>query len=308
MTTRTGTDFGFFPKRLDLQCGNITITTLPDLARTTSQILQSQQVSDGWFYCPLQPRRDWIEVRVMPYSARIFSLPMTHHLSHSRSKDPERLRFLVHCLGFFLGMRLSGDPGAYLDSTPLKPGMLNDIMWLGDSLKTAMIAADRFWSQHSSKVGTVMWGVIHSYFIAQNPLLIPYERFIYLYTALEGACYVNAGGRPRGPHGDRVRSLCRSFGIPLPSWIRRRTVLRAIDIRNSTMHEGLFLEAPLGFRSFQDYRGRKRNLTALAREAGSILLGMEALVCRLIVALLGMRPRAYLRSSVHSRQRNGVQL
>ncbi len=67
-------------------------------------------------------------------------------------------------------------------------------------------------------------------------------------------------------------------------------------IRNDTLHEALFMDAPLGFAVHKE--GGNQNLT----------LEMSALVCRLLVALIGGHDAAYVRSPVNTRAIHGLDL
>jgi hypothetical protein len=83
-----------------------------------------------------------------------------------------------------------------------------------------------------------------------------------------------------------------------PSWAasaaRRSSVVA--DLRNATLHEAVFVGAPLGFALHGV--GTNQNLT----------LEMKALACRLQVALLGAPHASYVRSAVTTRQRQGLRL
>ena len=193
-------DFGFYPSDFDKTLGPIAIATLPNLDDKIKDVSGSEYVEGKWIYSPPEQVRGIFSERVktMPYSARVFGLPKTHRLSHTNSQGPTHLHFLVFCFGFFAGMRMSAMEAGFLDATLIAPGVAHDMVWLGDSLFTAVEYADRFWTAHATdgRIETAMRGAIHSYFISQTPTLLEFEKFIYLYTALEGCHYVrsrNAG-------------------------------------------------------------------------------------------------------------------
>ncbi len=85
-------------------------------------------------------------VTEQPYSARVFGLPMTHVLEHQSADSDENVNFLIWCLGFLLGLRLTNTEAGFLDATPIKAGTLHDIVWFGkDSIPKALGFADQFW-------------------------------------------------------------------------------------------------------------------------------------------------------------------
>lgn len=300
-------DFGFYPSDFDKTSGPIAIATLPDLDDKIKDVSGSEYVEGKWIYSPPAQVRDMFSERVktMPYSARVFPLPKTHRLFHTNSQGPAHLHFLVFCFGFFAGMRMSDVEAGFLDATPIAPGVAHDMVWLGDSLFTAVEYADRFWTAHAATphIEAAMRGAIHSYFISQTPTLLEFEKFIYLYTALEGCHYVRSmiwGQDPRKlPHNERIARLCKEFSISMPSWADPKNPLVA-NQRHATLHEGLFFDEPLGF---QLVGGRNRDI-----EDGMLLLQMAALTSRLMIALLGMGTCDYVRSSVDTRQRHGVRM
>ena len=71
-------------------------------------------------------------------------------------------------------------------------------------------------------------------------------------------------------------------------------------VRNDTLHEALFFEEPLGFALYGGNDPKER--------AGHVPLQMEALACRLLVALLGKPDVAYVKSSVDTRQMHHLDL
>jgi hypothetical protein len=221
----------------------------------------------------------------LPYSARVFGLPKTHAIEHPNAAR-EQLDFLVWCLGFFLGMRMTITEARFIDATPIKPGVLHDVVWCGpDSRQKALGHAERFWGLHCStpRFPKALTGAIHSFFLSQKPNAMAYERFIYLYVALEGCHFVHRsilGQNPRsGTHKERVACLCTAFGMPVPAWADPAST-NVADYRNETLHEGLFFDEPLGFAGFGG--------TGPTQPSVSVILQMKALVSRLLFALMGV--------------------
>ncbi|TAJ15305.1 MAG: hypothetical protein EPO68_12425 [Planctomycetota bacterium] len=79
----------------------------------------------------------------------------------------------------------------------------------------------------------------------------------------------------------------------IPAWAAPSTSAIA-RVRNETLHEGLFFGEPLGFAVLGGSR--------VPSVDGSVPLQMQALVSRLLVALLGIPARDYIESRIDSRQ------
>ncbi len=296
-------EIGYCPLRMDWKVGDVSIETKSDLDQTIAGVEADSGVEKSWIYAPEQQTMDMMSRKIFtrPYKARVFGLPTTHILRHSGTIDEEHIRFLIWCMGFFTGMRLTMDEAGFIDATPIKLWVLHDIVWLGDSLPHAIECADMYWHQHANnvQVSKGLAGVIHSYFLSQTPTLLDFERFIYLYIALDG-CYrvcslTVAGSFSRVPHAQRITQLCEHYGIGmLPQAVRD-----IVSCRNDVLHEGLFFGEPLGF---QIYGGVHHHL-----HRGTIL-ELTKLVSRLIVAILGLPATDYIQSRIDDRQRHGVRV
>ncbi len=87
--------------------------------------------------------------------------------------------------------------------------------------------------------------------------------------------------------------MCSHFKMTTPPWAVVQSGKRGSDevaaLRGETLHEALFMGQPLGFAVHGI--GTNQNLT----------LDMEALVCRLLVALLGASASDYVRSPINTR-------
>jgi hypothetical protein len=303
MTTLT-VEFGYFPQELDIANGAISIATLPTLATTIADVGASDTIHNDWVYAPPQLLRDVFKGKTyqLPHASRIFGLPKTHVLKHARADGPEHLNFLVWCLGFFVGMRLTTSDRGFLDATPTKVGSLVDFVLSPAELATAVSLAEAYWQaqrnhhRHTKRIE----GIVHSLFLSNYPLLLEFERFMLLYTALD-ACYALVRSRIGGSalnHVQRIEWTCQQFGLSVPSWAQPSNKKTEISIvRNDTLHEALFFEEPLGF---SVYGGAQR--------VGGVLLEMQALVCRLLVALLGKPNCAYVKTPVNTRQRYALDL
>lgn len=296
-------EFGFRPSVLDLKIGPVTIETLDGLEDRIAEVEQSDQAYNGWIYAPLQPivNLGSGETNHAPYAARIFALPNTHIIRHVEDVELGHLQFHVWSLGFFTGQRLSATKAGFLDVTPLKPGKLNDFVLLGDSLSTSVYLAEKYWKDNvdNRKQLARFEAVIHALFIAQNPRFLQFEGFIFLYTALD-ACFAIMKDSISGPypkkHSQRTKWMCDHYSIPVPDWADLDAEAEIAALRNPTIHEGLYMGEPLGYAI--EGIGSNRNLN----------LQMRAVICRLLVAIIGGAETDYVRSAVTSRQNIGLRL
>ena len=297
--------FGFYPSHLEIDAGPVKVRSLPELGTVVDSVLASNEVENGWIYAPLQPVQDFMsgEIRTYPYSARVFGLAKTHTIEHGAVTGEEHLEFHVWALSFFAGMRLTTTEAGFLDGTPLKPGSLVDFVLIGAELGQAIELAESFWLKNLDRPrnARLLVAAIHALFLGQYRQALQFEEFIHLYTAID-ACYALTAAlrRPKESftHGERIEWMCDELGVRTPPWAKtactRSTVISAL--RNDALHEALFVDEPLGFAVHGVRTGK--NLT----------LEMAALVCRLLVALLGGKDDSYLSASFDTRQRQGLRL
>lgn len=298
--------FGFYPRPLDFDAGPVRIRSLHDLDQIVDSVVTCEQVENGWFYAPLQRVQEFVSggVRTYPFSARVFGLSKTHSIEHEVVTGEEHLDFHVWVLSFFAGMRLTTTDAGFLDGTPLKPGSLVDFVLVDTELGRAVELAERFWCSNRGcpRNTRLLAAAIHALFLGQYRQALQFEEFIHLYTAID-ACYALtvAQRRPKGScsHAKRIEWMCDELGVVAPAWAESAggkggTVVSGL--RNSALHEALFLSEPLGFAVHGVDTGE--NLT----------LEMIALVCRLLVALLGGKDDSYLQAPVNTRQRQGLRL
>ena len=283
--------FGFCSRTLELEAGSTRVRCLPDFEYQVQRVFSDQQVAGGWIYAPAQP--------VKPFSSRVFGLPKTHVIEHSAGACPEHLDFLVWTLSFFLGMRLTTTEAGFLDATPIKPGKLVDFTLADATLRQSLELADEFWQSNDNEPRNArrFKAAIHALFLSKTPTTLAFESFVYLYMALD-ACYALGKSlrdvKKSHPHTKRIGWLCEEFGTLVPDWAETNCGKSEVSgIRNDAMHEALFMGEPLGFEVPSDH--------------GSMELQMSALVCRLLVALLGGTGE-YVGSSVASRQRQRLDL
>lgn len=303
--TSLSAQFGYYPRSLDVAAGPVRVEPLPDLQQTVADMEASNGIENGWIYAPPRQRRDMMSgnIETLPYPSRIFGLPKTHTLTHDSPDGADHLTFHVWCLSFFTGMRLTTTEAGFVDATPLKPGALVDFVPGRIDIRKALELAERFWTDNKNEPhrARLVAAAIHALFLAHNPLLLQFERFLLLYSSLD-ACYALASSLHPAPPGlgyaKRIRWMCSLFGMPVPPWADPSAASgpEAALLRNETVHEALFAGEPLGFAVHGV--GSNRNLP----------LEMEALICRLLVALLGAPTAHYVASPVNTRQRHALDL
>jgi hypothetical protein len=300
------TPFGFYPGKIVLQGRSFEIATLPDVEKTAEELAKSGQVHRDWVYPPAKRTGDLSgEISVLPFPARVFGLPKSHTLSHGDSYGKEYSQFLVWCLSFFVGMRLTTTEAGFVDATPLKPHALVDFHVMPRELGKPMAFAEDYWTatQADSQRRKLLSAIVHALFLAQNPRFLQYERFIHLYAALDSAfaLYRRTASVPYLRHFQRIDWMCKAFGIATPTWAQDTGGnSEAASLRNPTFHEALFSSEPLGFAI---YRGANSN-----SQDENMLLEMQALTCRFIVALMGKPDSPYVRSPVTTRQMHSFDL
>ncbi|WP_136066377.1 hypothetical protein [Modicisalibacter radicis] len=300
-------DFGFYPRLLDVRGDRFEIETLDDHASVVSQVVNSSNVYNGWYYPEAEQQFDIAtgSVRDLPYAPRVFGLPKTHMMTVFGDKDKSAIEFAVWSFSFFSGMRMTTTEAGYLDATPVKPGTMVDFVLTQHDLAKAIDLSLAYLDRKRSNPRSLkrVASVIHALFLAQYPRSLPFERFNYLYIALD-TCYrifISEGAKnPARSHASRVQWMCETVGIETPEWAKydNGSNPELAEVRNNTFHEGLFFDEPLGF---SIYGGNNRGV-----DAPHVELQMEGLVCRLLVAILGASEAEYVRTPIDTRHKFGL--
>lgn len=297
-------EFGFCPKPIRIDAGPVKVRPLRNHSAIVKQVLESDHIHDGWIYAPRQPVRGSGSGREFerPYSARIFDLPKTHMIEHANAVCDKHIDYLIWALSFFLGARLTTVRNGYLDSTPVKLGKLVDFVLHGKSLEQAVELAEKFWEANGEQkqIAKLFTAAVHALFLGQNPQSLQFERFIYLYTAIDACFRLGMTLKPdtknvRNP--DRIEWMCGEFGLTCPDWAKKPFDghVEVVSIRNATLHEALFMGEPLGFALL----GHDTHV--------NLTLEMQALICRLLVSLIGGNA-SYIGSRVNTRQQHSLKL
>ncbi|WP_314402021.1 hypothetical protein [Stenotrophomonas rhizophila] len=302
-------EFGYYPVSCDIEEKVFSLQSLPDLADTVANIAGDANVFNNWIYPGAQQQQDFTSGRTntLPYSARVFGLPKTHVLTLHEAGSQDDLDFVVWCLSFFTGMRLTTTNRGFLDATPVRSGMLVDFVLLRCTLADAIQMSLNYLESERGDPHALkrFAAAVHVLFLSQYPQNLPFEQFQYLYMALE-ACYALAVAKeekkPSIPHARRIQWMCEKFGMPVPDWADSTTTGTAAlsIVRNDAFHEALFVGQPLGF---SVYGGNEP-----AANQGKIPLQMQALTCRLLLAILGAKEIGYVRTPVDTRQRHALEL
>lgn len=303
--SRVKKEFGFYPEPLRIDAGPVSVRTVSNFESIVESTLASDEVEDGWIYAPLQQTRDFMsgEIRTRPYSARVFGLSKTHVIEHVAATDEDHVDFHIWVLSFFLGMRLTATEAGFLDGTPVKRGRLVDFVPCENSIELAVDLAEDFWRNNIDEPCNAQRfaAAVHALFLGQYRQALQFEKFIHLYTALD-ACFAltKAVTGLRGPraHAQRIKWTCDQLDVGTPAWAKSpgRDDTVVSGLRNNALHEALFVDEPLGFAVHGGGTGE------------NLPLEMTALVCRLLVALIGGTDVRYLKSPVNGRQRQGLRL
>lgn len=298
--------FGFCPEYLRIDAGPISIHPLAEFEAIVEDVQTWEDVDKDWIYAPRLQSRERMtgRTRELPYRSRVFPLPKTHLIEHQDSAEVDYLDFIVWVLSFFVGMRLTTTEAGFLDATPARRGVLVDFVLVGQSLIRALELADSFWTKNRPKTRNAkrFEAAVHALFLGQYPQALQFERFIYLYTAID-ACYRLTADlrnfRDSHPHSRRIKWMCEELGVQTPAWAEsskaNRGATRVSPIRNDALHEALFMGRPFGFAVHRFNPDGKIEFPIDSE--------MRNLVCRLLVALIGGNDQRYLRSPVNGQQR-----
>jgi hypothetical protein len=301
-------EFGYYPVIYNINTERFSIKTLSNFEESVDLIRNDPNTLKDWIYSDTALQYDLMskELRPLPYKARIFSLPKTHVLSLHKNNNLDDLDFVVWCLSFFTGMRLTIHEAGFIDATPVKQGKLVDFVLsyctLEDVINLALdyIETERDKPRSSKRV----IAAIHALFLSQSPQNLAFERFQYVYMALD-ACFKIIATKSESSqnltHPKRVEWMCKNFDIPVPTWATITNKQSAIsNVRNDTIHEALFFDEPLGF---SIYGGNQYNANN-----PNIIMQMQRLVSRLLVSILGKSNTNYVKTSVESRQIEALEL
>lgn len=292
-------EFGYLPEKLDVSFNSVEIATLPQFDEVVASVGSNPNVRQKWFYPGAQ---QWLssarkEITEDPFTVRVFGMPMTHRISASPTIEREYLEFVLWVLSFIKGMRLTGFRQGFLDTTPIELHALVDFTAIGDATAPLNLA-ERFWASSQSEPvqRKRLCAAIHSMFISCNPRLMDFEKFLFLYSALD-TCFAMMRGRNPGKqevsHAGRIDWMCKQFNLPVPPWATLRpdpsgrpnkleTEISAL--RNDTIHEAMYAGEPFGFAFEPQFSNR------------NLPYEMRCIACRILAALLGVSDTEYLNS------------
>ena len=304
-------EFGYYPDFFDGANEIFSIQTKRDHESIVNSVIDDPNVLEDWIYPGAQRQLEIVSGHVCqrPYNTRVFGLPKTHVLTLHKTEDRGDLDFVVWCLSFFVGMRLTTTDAGFFDATPIKPGKLVDFVLSSCALSDVVqLALNYLKSERESPLAPKrVEAVIHALFLAQYPHNLPFEQFQYLYMALD-ACFslikAKESKPPRLKHAERIDWMCNKFGLPVPDWVDSNrdggVGVGLSSVRNYAFHEALFFGQPLGFAVSGDGQS--------SVSWSDVALQMRALICRLLIAILGDPGNDYVRKSVNTRQRYRLKL
>ena len=319
-------DFGFCPDPIEIESGEIAIQSLPDRQKIVDKFFEAvetkKHLEKYWFYSPRQRCHEFMknEIYEKPYPARVFRLPKTHKITHRNADSPDHLTFHIWSLSFFLHLRLTATEAGFVDATPVKKGRLFGFVFPTNRLPDSIERAEKFWvdNRGTPKQARRFAAVIHALFLAQYPPALQFERFLYLYAALD-SCFAIAteNNRPSKPikHGKRVEWLCERFGMDVPTWAaydKSSDESLISRIRNDALHEALYMEEPFGFALYPGNLGLNyeespfyhEEFASYIKDIGprNLIMEFSNLICRFLVALIGGKGIDYVKSPVTDRQ------
>lgn len=306
-STDISAEFGYYPERIEIENERFSIKTLPNFEEVLAAVKNDPNMYKGWIYPGVQQSIDLNGVTTnRPYNVRVFGMHKTHELTLHKNDNIEDIDFVVWCLSFFTGMRLTVTEAGFLDATPIKQGTLVDFVLSECSIEDAIeLGLDYLESERSNFRATKrVKAIIHSLFLAQYPQNLPFERFQYLYMGLD-SCFKliqsKDENRPHVTHASRLEWMCKKFEIPIPKWaIMNENKSDISTVRNDTIHEALFFDEPLGFSIYGGNQSKSNQ--------GNVILQMQHLICRLLVAILGKPETDYVKTRVDTRHIMGLNL
>lgn len=296
--------FGYYPKPINIEFDGLSISTLPNLNEIVKQISNHPQTYKDWCYASPASHHEFVsdKTKNLPYPNRVFSLPKTHSIKSNLSQS--ECDFFIWSLSFFTGMRLTSTDAGFLDSTIIKPDALFDfITQANPAIEFSYSYAKDINNAHKLKN---ISSIIHCLFLSKNPQSLSFEKFQYLYYALDGCFkvisldYKFTKSEPKPKHAKRITWCCDKLGIPTPDFATIQPEPYTVSrIRNETMHEALFYGEPLGFAVSEDNASSKSN-----QEAFLLIRNMERLVCRMIVSIFNLSGSKYTQSPIKSESRD----
>ncbi|HHV2947355.1 TPA: hypothetical protein ACUKSQ_000775 [Escherichia coli] len=221
-------EFGYYPVEVNIETEQFSLLTLPGLNEKVERVNNDKNVVKGWIYPGNQDVYNLNGgISTMPYSHRVFSMPKTHTLKLKNTSSLETLNFIVWCLSFFKGIRLTTTDAGFLDATTIKPTKLTDFILVGCSEKEIIELALNYINgkhkdAHSPKR---IAAVVHALFLSQNPQYLSFEKFQYLYMALDGCFALSWAEHDKAPdkkppnHYKRLKWMCKIYGLSIPTWV-----------------------------------------------------------------------------------------
>lgn len=229
-------EFGYYPVEVNIETEQFSLLTLPGLIEKVERVNNHKNVVKGWIY----PGNKEVYnlnggITTMPYSHRVFGMPKTHTLKLKNTSSLETLNFVVWCLSFFKGIRLTTTEAGFLDATTIKPTKLTDFILVGCSEKEVIELALNYINgkQKDAHSPKRIAAVVHALFLSQNPQYLSFEKFQYLYMALDGCFALSWAEHDKAPdkkppnHYKRLKWMCKIYGLSIPTWVSDKKIFLA---------------------------------------------------------------------------------
>ncbi|MCU7786126.1 hypothetical protein [Lelliottia amnigena] len=290
--------FGYYPYAVDTEDQRFSVKTSPSLHQSIVDVNSHPNVVKDWIYPGAKQVHIMANgIKSMPYNTRVFGLPKTHYLQLNGKWSSDGLNFVIWCLSFFMGIRLTTTDAGFLDAASIKPNKLVDfVMSPANTPSIINLSLDFIEDKKNHHAIPRLPAVVHALFLSQYPHAMSFERFQYLYMAIDGCFKILWEGSPRADrqprHSERIEWMCSELCMPVPFWSTGKEGIASL--RNDNFHEAIFFGQPLGFSSFKG--ANQHDLPT------DLIVQMEALVCRLIVAILGVKDQTYITSAIDSRE------
>ncbi len=199
-------------------------------------------------------------------------------------------------------MRLTTTEAGFVDATPIKMGKLVDFFVGQNDFKEIFERIYVYNANTNDIQKMLIVSIIHSLFLSQNPIGLPYERFNFIYIALDACSKLLADDQKQPKnHAERPINICKILGIQIPNFFKiyaAKSMSELSELRNNLIHEGQNSMQPLGFD--QDTAVKLVEISSLLRK----------LICRaLMFVLIGKNNpsvRQYLDCPLDSRDICGL--
>lgn len=253
--------FGYFDSDVTLRVNDFTISPIEDFDHDQVRSLADE---DGWIFAPSM-------------RSRIFGLPLNYQLEGEFDSE-EHAKFIIWCLSFVYGVKLSTLPREFLDATNIRLNQSFGFVFMKKSdIEYTLQRCCEQYRVNIDEQNKRICAIIHLLFMSRNKFYLNFESFSQLYMAID-CCYkfVNVKyGVIANKHAERISRLAEWAGIELPDGFSGIP-----DARNNLFHEGIYVDELLGYAHF-DYN----------------LLFVNNFICKVLFKILEINDQKYISQS-----------